>query len=353
MGLTGADIKAMVSPGMVEDLARELAPGGRRSGNYWITKSPLRMDRSAGSFAVWVRGPAAGGWKDYAADDKGDLIDLIAEVKYGGRSREARGKAIQFLKAKLGLANVSPKEVAEMRRRAALAAAERDEAEQRAREAKRRRAQGLWLDGKPLGGTVGETYLRSRGIEAAGIPNRSMTFRFLPSLAYWKGGEAWRGPAIVGRYRSVTGEAPAIHGTWLREDGGGKAPLSPAKLSLGEYKGCFLPITRGIAGREVWEADCPGGPLAVTEGPEDGWSIALAMPDLRVWAAGSLSNIGNLPHAKAISSYLVVRQNDWDTPAAVDAFERQIEKLKRHGVPVEEIGVALGKDPNDQLRGRP
>ena len=340
------------SGGMLLDLVRELAPGGHISGTYWITKSPLRADHRPGSFAVWVKGKARGAWKDFVTDERGDLIDLVAEVKFGGRSREARGKAMQLLKNRLGLSNASPAEVSDWKRGQAQRSREAEAREAAERARKQKRCFELYLAGKPLGGTLGEVYLRERGIEAAGLPNLSRTFKFLPALDYWKGGGAWRGPAIVGRYRDALGNAPAVHGTWLTADGRGKAPLDPPKLSYGEYKGCFLPITRGETGKEVWEADCAPGPVQVTEGPEDGWTVAQARPDLRTWAAGSLSNIGNLPWTAAITAYLVVRQNDWNTPAAVEAFDRAIEKIKRHGVPVAEISVGLGKDPNDQLRGK-
>ena len=330
------------------DFARELAPGGKVSGRAYSARSPLRNDAHGGSFCIWVRGPGAGAWKDFASDDKGDLIDLVARIKFSGK----RGDAIQWLKVRFGLSNRSPAEKAAAKRA-------EDERKRRAREAeaaeaerKRRRVQELWLAGTPLGGTLGEVYLRGRGVDAVAIANKSATFRFLPKLDWWKGGgRVHAGPAIVGRYRGVRGDMPAVHGTWLTEDGTGKADLDPPKLSFGPYAGCFLPISRGETGLEPWDDPRPG-PVIVTEGPEDGWTEAQARPDLRVWAAGSLSNIGNLPWAPCVSSFLVVRQNDWDKPAAVKAFDRAIEALRRHGMPVATIGVSVGKDPNDQLRGR-
>ncbi len=352
MSLSVGDLKAMAAP-MALDFARELAPGGHVSGTYYLTKSPLRADRKAGSFAIWIKGPAAGAWKDFAADEKGDLIDLIAEARYGGRARDQRGAAIKWLRHRLGVASASPKELTIARARAKAAQRDREAREQQAREAKSRRAFDLWLSGQPMGGTLGEAYLRARGVEAGQIPNLSATFRFVPRLDYWRGGCApHSGPAILGRYRRIDGRpAGSIHGTWLSADGRDKADLDPPKLSLGEYKGAFLPICKGETGAEVWEGAAPA-PLVVTEGPEDAWTEAFAAPHLRVWAAGSLSNIGNLPWSPSISAYLVVRQNDWDTPAAVRAFERAIAALERHGVPVEPIGVGAGKDPNDQLRRR-
>ena len=352
MSLSVGDLKEMAAP-MALDFARELAPGGHVSGSYYLTRSPLRADRKAGSFCVWIRGPAAGAWKDFAADEKGDLVDLIAETKYGGRTREQRGSAIQWLKHRLGVANCSPKELTAAKAKAKAAQREREAAESQLREMKARRAFDIYLSGMPLGGTLGETYLRARGVEAAAIPNKSTTFRFVERLGYWKGGaDHHSGPAIVGRYRHIDGTlARSIHATWLSADGTGKADLDPPKLSLGEYKGAFLPICKGESGAEVWELATPTT-VILTEGPEDAWTEAFAAPEMRVWAAGSLSNIGNIEWSPSIAAFLVVRQNDWQTPAAVRAFDRAIEALRRHPCPVEVIGVGLGKDPNDQLRRR-
>ena len=353
MTLSVAEIKEMARP-QACDLAQELAPGGHVSGAYYLARSPLRSDRKAGSFCVWIKGPAAGAWKDFASDEKGDLVDLIAEVKFGGRARAERGQAIQWLRARLGLGGASPAELTVRRREARAAQLRREAEEAEKRKVKRKRCFDLFRAGRPLGGTLGEVYLRARGVDAAGIANKSATFRFLPRLDYWKGGAAAHaGPAILGRYRDAFGNAPAVHATWLAADGREKADLDPAKLSYGEYKGCFLPISRGLSGKECWEADVAPGLVQVTEGPEDGWSIALARPDLRTWAAGSLSNIGNLPCPKCVAGFLVVRQNDWETPAAVQAFERALEALSKHGVPVSVIETPPGpKDPNDVLRGR-
>lgn len=350
MTVTVADLKAMAADRILA-LAEELAPGGRRNGGYWMAKSPLRADRHAGSFAIWITGNAIGAWKDFSSGDKGDIVDLIAQVKFGGADRTQRADAIRWLRHYLGLANQSPRELSQARAKARREQTEREAREARERGLKITRAMNLWLSGKPLGGTLGEDYLASRGIFPREIPNLSNTFRFLPALDYWRGDVKWRGPAIVGRYRAATGAGVAIHGTWLREDGRGKAPLSPPKLSFAPYKGAFLPVTRGASGKEIWDEDCPAGPVVICEGPEDAWSMAQANPELRVWAAGSLSNFGNLPMHPKISAFLVVRQNDWDTPAAVKAFDQAIEALRRGPAPVEEIACGHGKDPNDQLRG--
>lgn len=349
MTLSVGDLKAEAAK-VIADLARELAPGGRVEGRNYVVRSPLRVEKTVGAFCIQLRGAGAGLWKDFGADDGGDIVDLVAEIKFAGRSRDARGKAIGWLRHRLGFASASPQEYRRVKAEASRAQREREAAEAELKARKARRGFELWLAGKPLGGTLGEVYLRARGLEPREIPNLSSTFRFSPRVDYWKGDVSFCGPAILGRYRRGNGDYAAIHATWLRADGMDKADLSPAKLSLGEYRGCFLPVSKGKTGLEVWDG-APPGPVIVTEGPEDAWTEAYAAPDMRVWAAGSLSNIGNLPDFANVSAWLVVQQNDWQSPAAVRAFARAIETLRAtRETPVEAIGVGRGKDPNDQLR---
>ena len=71
-------IKALLQARIV-DLVHKLAPGGEIKGNYWLSRSPGRNDRHAGSFWVTLRhtskGPP-GVWKDEGTGDKGDVFGL-------------------------------------------------------------------------------------------------------------------------------------------------------------------------------------------------------------------------------------------------------------------------------------
>lgn len=353
MNVTVTDIKALAE-GQVPDLARMLAPGGRVNGGYWVTKSPLRPDRVPGSFIVWIKGSGAGAWKDYATGDKGDLIDLIARTLYGGDDRAARGSAIMWLKSRLGLADGAPAQAAGVAARlhqakkiyAAKAAAEGDALAQR-----QARAFHLWSAGRQMRGSLGEVYLRSRGIDAGNIANLAPGFRFAADLDYWRLPGTWRGPAMLTRYVDDTGFR-ALHATWLARDGQGKAPVAPAKLSLASYAGSVLELTFGDSGLKFAEPGQKAAPLLLAEGIEDGLTGAMARPDLRVWAAGSLSNLGNVPLPDCVSEIWLLRQND--KGGAVEGFERAAHKLRQRagGRPVREILTAIGKDINDQLRSK-
>lgn len=134
---------------------------------------------------------------------------------------------------------------------ATLAQREREakaEAEKRAEQAKR-----LWLEAQPIAGTVAEAYLRGRGITCALPP----TLRFHAEA--WHGPTARHFPAMVAAMQGAG--LPAVHRTYLRPDGAGKADIDPAKAMLG-----------ATAGGAVRLCDGPSR-LVAAEGIESGLSL--------------------------------------------------------------------------------
>jgi hypothetical protein len=117
------------------------------------------------------------------------------------------------------------------------------DAEKRAIQAKR-----LWLEAQPITGTIAETYLRGRGITCE-LPE---TLRF--HRACWHGPTAKRWPAMVGAVQGAN--LPAVHRTYLRPDGSGKADIEPPKAMLGGTQGGAVRLADGL------------GPLVVAEGIE-------------------------------------------------------------------------------------
>jgi len=155
---------------------------------------------------------------------------------------------------------------------ATIAQRERDakaEVEKRAAQAKR-----LWQEAQPIAGTLAEAYLRdARGISCDLPP----TLRF--HGACWHGATAKRYPAMVA---AVEGAGlAAVHRTYLRPDGSGKADIAPAKAMLGATAGGTVRLT--------------GGPLrlVVAEGIESTLSLACGLLDgpATLWAALSTSGL--------------------------------------------------------------
>jgi twinkle protein len=90
---TAADLADRLGA-QIESLVRELLPEGKRAGNEWCVGSI--NGESGSSLKIHLIGDKSGVWKDFAGDDGGDALDLIAAVKscdIGTAMREAR----QFL----------------------------------------------------------------------------------------------------------------------------------------------------------------------------------------------------------------------------------------------------------------
>ena len=154
--------------------------------------------------------------------------------------------------------------------------AKRD-AEQRAEALKRAaQAKQVWTEAQPIAGTIAETYLRGRGITC----DLGQVLRF--HVSCWHGPTAKRYPALVAAVQGAS--LPAVHRTYLRADGSGKADIDPAKLMLGAVAGGAVRLIEGP------------GPLVVAEGIETGLSLAsgLLRTPATVWAALSTSGIRGL-----------------------------------------------------------
>ena len=203
---------------------------------------------------------------------KGQTALTIADGRNGRLVLDCKKSACGFLDilaaAGLRSGDYTPPDAATLAQREREAKAE---AEKRAAQAKR-----LWLEAQPIAGTLAETYLRARGITCPLPP----TLRFHPDA--WHGATAKRYPAMVAAVQGLVW--PAVHRTWLRPDGLGKADVLPAKAMLG-----------GTAGGAVRLA---GGPsrLVVGEGIESTLSLACGLLDgpATLWAALSTSGLRGL-----------------------------------------------------------
>ena len=132
----------------------------------------------------------------------------------------------------------------------------RQEAEERDAQRRAAQARTTWDDSVPIDGTVAKTYLRNRGITCELPP----TLRFHPGA--WHGPTEHRYPALVAAVSPLHGSsAPAVHRTYLRPDGSGKADITPAKMMLGRTAGGGVRLSHG------------DGPLVVAEGIETALSL--------------------------------------------------------------------------------
>jgi hypothetical protein len=210
----------------------------------------------------------------------------------------------------------------------------RREAEEQA-EARRRaeQARRLWAESQPIEGTPAARYLReARGIRLERLPR---ALRFHPEA--WHGPSARRWPAMVAAVQGV--RLPAVHRTFLRPDGSGKADIEPAKAMLG-----------GTAGGAVRLMDGPG-PLLVAEGIETAlaaWCLR-GDPTAGTWAALSTSGLRALRLPPQPGKLCIAADGDAPGMAAAQALAERAHGL---GWAVAIATSPAGRDWADVLQGR-
>lgn len=195
--------------------------------------------------------------------------------------------------------------------------------------AAKREAQALacWREASPIAGSLAETYLRARGI-ACDLP---AALRFHP--ACWHPSER-RFPALVAMVEG--GARFAMHRTYLRPDGGGKAEAEPAKAMLG-----------AVAGGAVRIAEAAGG-LVVAEGIETALSLAsglLGRP-ATIWAALSTSGMIGLVLPPTPGRLTIATDGDAPSRTAGHALATRATGL---GWRVSLLPAPEGRDWNDVL----
>jgi putative DNA primase/helicase len=204
-----------------------------------------------------------------------------------------------------------------------------DEAAQRQR--KQEAALRLWRGSEPAAGTLVDTYLGRRRLPRLAA---SAALRFRPDCRH---PEYPRLPAMVALVQGADSAALAVHRTYLAPEGG-KAPVEPAKASLG-------PIWGGAV-----RLDPVAPELVIGEGIESSASAGRLL-GLPAWAAISAGNLARglvlPPEVRA-----VVIAADPDPPgetAARDAALRWSREGRR-------VRIARpdhdGADFNDLLRER-
>ena len=180
----------------------------------------------------------------------------------------------------------------------------------------------------PIIGTIAETYLRGRGITC---PLPVDALRFHPACWHSSGKHL---PAMVARVKGSDGYA--IHRTYLKPDGSGKADVEPPKAMLGNCAGGAVRLI---------EAE---GPLVVAEGIETGLSLSsglLPIP-VTIWAALSTSGLRALRLPTAPGRLTIA--SDGDT-AGREAAHILAERAHKLGWTVSYLHAPEGKDWNDVL----
>lgn len=196
-------------------------------------------------------------------------------------------------------------------------------------------ARRLWGRSLPGRGSLAEVYLRSRGIVLDPWP---ATLRFLPARPP---DHIW--PTMIAPFGMPTETAPGllrlsdstvvgVHLTYLRSDGGGKAPIDPAKRMIG--RGHNTPVVLAPM------TDSLG--LIIAEGIEDALSLHIET-GLGVWAAGCASRMPALAeHVPAYADHVTVVADDDDAGRQGAASLR--ETLRTRGISAEILDLRRCRD---------
>lgn len=204
------------------------------------------------------------------------------------------------------------------------------EAGRRAEAAKRgRQAERCWHEAQPIAGTVAETYLRGRGITCP-LPE---TLRFHPEC--WHGPTASRYPALVALVEG--GDGFAVHRTYLRQDGTGKASIDPDRAMLGCCAGGAVRLAEST------------GPLAVAEGIETALSLAcgLLRRPATIWATLSTSGMRGMRLPPKTGQLTIASDGD---SAGHEAAHALAERAHAAGWAVSLLPAPERRDWNDILQ---
>ncbi|OUS06972.1 hypothetical protein A9Q96_08370 [Rhodobacterales bacterium 52_120_T64] len=193
-----------------------------------------------------------------------------------------------------------------------------------------KQARELWESASSTEGTIAEAYILARGITCA-LP---YSIRYI--------GNCWhptakRLPALVSYIRGADGFA--VHRTYIRTDGSGKADVTPAKAMLGPAMGGAVRVSDGP------------GRLVVAEGIETALSLMSGIIEgpHSVWAALSAGGMKGLNLPDCPGELLVAPDGDAVGIAAANSLAERADGL---GWKVSLLIPPQGSDWNDVLVGK-
>lgn len=329
------DIEAMLKD-KVDSLVHALLPNARVDGREMCVGS---LGGEPGqSLRIHVGNTSRRGWwKDFSSGEGGDCLGLIAAVQFGGDIK----RAVPWAKSWLGLDDQDPARIEQQRAEIRAGAEDRARRAEQEREAIRASARARWMQGQPIMGTPVETYLRHRGIDLARLGKVPGVLRYHPALQAGAGPDAVKLPAMVAQVIGLDGGQRAIHRTYLKPDGRGKADAADglvpdakgrvdAKRALGNYWGGHIPVWKGV--HQCTLRDIPEGTdVYVSEGIEDGLTAACADPRLRVIAMLSLGNLMAIELPPQMGRLIILKQNDAPGSKAAQLLQRCVTHHRAAG----------------------
>jgi hypothetical protein len=306
-----------------EAVCRQYLSSGYRAGNYWMVGDA--RNTSGRSMHVRLKdtpkGPA-GKWVDEATAEYGDLLDVIRESCGLVEFRDVADEARRFL-------SLPPPEPES---NTASAARERPR-----RGGSPGAARRLFAMAQPLAGTLGERYLRQRGIVFAA---RERWLRFHPGCYYrdLATGRTLTFPALIAAVTSLEGVLTGVQRTWLDPAGDGKALIADPRRSMGNLLG------NGI--RLGFDTGVPIEVMTAGEGLETMASLRTVMPAMPMVAATSANHLAALALPAGCARLYIAADADAAGRHGIDRLSRRCSEA---GIVPLVLRPQLG-DFNEDLR---
>ena len=268
-----------------------------------------RPPRKEGSCTIYLSGPRAGWGFDWATNESAGPIDLIHHATgYSGAKLFEEAAHLARMDMPVPLRAAAPSKP--------------DHSLEIAR---------IKSGCEPVAGTIGESYLVSRGLKDPGCPD----LLFHPDLTDFDSKRGWSG--LVAIVRNADGTLTGgIHRTFLLDDGSGKAPADKSKKMLGQNGGGAVQLMPML----------PDGRLGIAEGIETALS-AHAIFGIPTWAALSAGNVKDWKWPEGVREVTIFRD-------AGEAGEQSAAglamRLSAAGIAHTIVAPLHGDDFNDDLR---
>ncbi|WP_336742184.1 DUF7146 domain-containing protein [Aureimonas altamirensis] len=304
-----------------EAVCRHYLSSGHRAGRYWLVGDV--QNTPGRSMFVRLTGPesgkgAAGKWTDMANGEHGDLLDVIREALGLVDFRDVAEEARRFL----SLPHPEPQSTRTPTGSTSSSTPGSPEAARR-----------LFAMAQPIGGTLGQIYLRGRAITSL---SGTAALRYHPRCYYRPNEHSPTEirPALVAAVTDLSGHQTGAHRTWLAPDGSGKAAVETPRRAMGDLLGHAV---RFGAAAEV---------LAAGEGIETVLSPRQVLPHMPMLAALSAAHLAAVLFSPSLRRLYVLHDRD---PAGDGARSNLVARAASFGIEAISLTPREG-DFNDDLR---
>lgn len=291
-----------------------LLPIGRREFSDWVTLNPTRNDNNLGSFRVNL---TSGKWIDHATGDKGgDIISLVAYINGISQYEAAQYLSDNSTCSKKSNLSINPPKAAKPVKVNVSEYINK-----------------LWNEGLDAKNSVVETYLNNRGLLLEHIPE---AIRYHPNLYHKPSNKHF--PAMLSAVTKYgIDNLIALHRTYLKDDGAGKADISPNKMMLGKVKSGAVVITTADSST-----------LLIAEGIETALSVYRAT-GFSTWASLSAWGMVSLqvPPIDITQKIIIVADAD---VTGITSANKLATKLLDEGYKVSIAMPSQGTDFNNLLK---